>query len=449
MAAITGELAVAAAPVAYGAMAQYPASEKLKKQFTIMSRFGDVVQMYSESNDGTMMFVPRACCPVGDNDKRIDGYPVSFTSKFVPRNPEQARVVPEIIALLKKGESFIFDAPTGFGKTVVFSAVAAAIGVTTLVVCTKDDLVKQARTRFLQHTDLKPEEIGLIQQDTCDVFGKKVVIASLQSLAIPGRYPATIRSYFGLVIFDEVHRLGAETFSYVAGLFPAKLRLGVSATVNRIDGKEVVFQAHIGPVRVKAKGIPMVPKVLRYQTKWMVPRWNVNGQMQKLPHTPGKCGHVLKYLSKDVGRNKLILHLIERAYVNKRRHVVFSHLTEHLEMLELASRKLGVDPADIGRYYGAMSAKKLEIAGTKRLIFATPQKMGEGTDLPWLDCCTLGTPLANVEQIAGRVLREYEGKSQPIIFDLLDDDSPVFLGYAKKRSRYYAKLGAEVKHMAV
>lgn len=776
-------LSLSAEPVAYGAMAQYPASEKLKQQFTITSRFGDVLKLYSESNDGSMMFVPRAVCPVGDNDKRVDGYPAKFTSKFVPRNDEQARVVPEIIALLKKGESFIFDAPTGFGKchgrgtkvlmfgggmkavedvvagdrllgpdgaprtvlntvkgvgpmyrvtprqgrpytcndvhvlslkrsdrkgeivnievkdylassatfkhvakawsapaqyeasapthipprvlglllgdgsvknrvaltvadqeladewsefvtsrggtlrtetkpgancstyiahfggrnkpnpliddlralklfgrssgnkfipsrylfvreddrlqllsglldtdghlvkgtvfefcskskrlarqvewlarsvgmaasfrvkpvngvayyrvfiaggtdrvptklprkqakprtqkkdpcvcafkvepigddeffgfeldgdrlyllsdctvthnTVVFSAVAAAIGVTTLVVCTKDDLVKQARARFLQHTDLKPEDIGLIQQDRCDVFGKKVVIASLQSLAIPGRYPVGIRAYFGLVIFDEVHRLGADTFSYVAGLFPARLRLGVSATVNRIDGKEVVFQAHIGPVRVKAKGIPMVPKVLRYSTNWQVPRWKVNGQIQKMPHTPGKCGHILKYLCKDPARNKLILHLIESAYRNKRRHVVFSHLTEHLEVLALAARKVGVDPSDIGTYYGSMTQKRLEIASTKRLIFATPQKMGEGTDIPWLDCCTLATPMANVEQIAGRVLRDYEGKPQPVIFDLLDDDSNVFLGYAKKRARYYAKLGAEIRMMSV
>ena len=36
-------------------------------------------------------------------------------------------------------------------------------------------------------------------------------------------------------------------------MFPALLRLGLSATPYRADGKELLIQAHIGPMRAKTE----------------------------------------------------------------------------------------------------------------------------------------------------------------------------------------------------
>ncbi len=442
-------LTLDAYPQRYGALAQYPNSPVLRERFSVTSRFGDPIQLYTESADGGSIFVPRAVCPIppGDADIRVDGYSIGIQSKFVPRNDEQARVVPEALAHLNAGRSFVLEAPTGFGKTVVMGKLIAEVDRTALIVCTKDDLVKQARQRMLEHTTLTPDDIGIIQQDRCHVFGKKVVIASLQSLAIPDRYPVGIRQYFGFVLFDEVHRLGADTFGRVAGMFPSRLRLGVSATPKRIDGKEVVFEAHIGPVLVRAKGVPMKPKVLRYNTGWQLPRWKIDGKMQKMPHSPGKCGHVFKHMAKDPHRNRLLVYQALKCHQNKRRLVIFSKLTDHLQLLETLLIKQGVSPNAFGHYYGAMSGKKLDAAAAKPVILATPEKMGEGTDIPWLDACVLAMPMANVEQIVGRVLREHEGKPQPVVFDNVDADSNVFIGYANKRNAYYQRIGADVKNM--
>ena len=447
-------LMVSQSPLSYGAMAKYPNSSELRKKFTAFSRFGDEIQLYDESHDGKYIFLPRAVCPVGEEDVRRSGLPVEFGMKTGPRNDEQARLYNEAAELVSEGQSFILQAGTGFGKTWLGIALACMLGRTCLVVCTKDDLVKQWRDRLLQHSDLSLSDIGLIQQDTCNVAGKKVVLASLKSLSIPDRYPVSIRQLFGMVIFDEVHRLGADTFQTVCKMFPAKIRLGLSATPQRIDGKELVFFANIGPIRVVGESVPMTPKVLRYVSDWKCPKVTRTNkkdgskQVVKLPHTAGRVGHVLKYLFRSESRNLLLLHLIERAYANNRRHVVFSTHTEHLELLETMALKVGVPSKDIGRYYGSMSGKKLDEAQTKPLLFATPNKMGEGTDIPWLDCCTLAGPFANIPQIAGRGLREFEGKPQPVIFDIADRDSSVFLGYENRRDEYYMKLGAKVKEMA-
>jgi superfamily II DNA or RNA helicase len=325
---------------------------------------------------------------------------------------------------------------------------------TTLVIVPKDDLVKQWRERILQHTDIKATEIGRIQQNKCDVYGKKVVIASLKSLSIPDRYPPAIRQLFGLVVFDEVHRLGADTFQTCCRMFPAYLRLGLSATPDRKDGKEIVFYANIGPVRVISDGVPMVPKVLRYESGWKCPRTKkkdkITGETKivKLPHSPGKCGHVVKYLLRDMDRNRLLVWLMMKAYKNKRNTVIFSSQIDHLELLRDLCVKSGVPRAAFGEYYGGgRSDAHLDQAAACPLVLATPGKAGDGTDFPWWDCCILAAPMAGIKQSAGRTLREYPDKLQPVIFDIDDSDSPVFSGYQNSRDEYYASVGAQVKEM--
>jgi superfamily II DNA or RNA helicase len=326
---------------------------------------------------------------------------------------------------------------------------------TTLVVCTKDDLVNQWRQRIMQHTDIPSSQIGKIQQNKCDVYGKKAVIASLKSLAIPDRYPPQIKQLFGLVIFDEVHRLGADTFQVVCRMFPSWLRLGLSATPERQDGKEIVFFANIGPIRVVSEGVPMVPKVLRLESGWRVPRTKKKDPMSgeykliKMPHSPGKCAHVVRFLLRNTDRNRMLVWAMKKAWQNKRNTVIFSSSIDHLELLRDLCVKEGIPRKDFGEYFGGgRSEKHLHEAAAKPLVLATPGKAGDGTDFPWWDCCVLAAPFAGIKQSAGRVLREYPDKRQPVIFDIDDSDSSVFLGYMNKRDEYYASVGAEVKEMA-
>jgi len=435
------------APLAYGAMAAYPCTDAIKAKYTTTSRFGDVLHLYEVSADGKTIFLPRMTCPKGPNDQRVNGHPVKLGSKFVARSEEQQRVVDESLELLRNDESHIIQAGTGFGKTVVASKIIDEIGVFTLIVCTKDDLVKQWIKRLIQFTDLKASDIGLIQQDKCQVYGKKVVVASIKSLTIPGRYPPAIRTLFGMVVFDECHRLGADTFSRAAAMFPSKLRLGLSATPKRVDGKEVVFNAHIGRVRVKAAQVPMKPKVMRYKTGWTCPRQKTADGFKRIPHSPGRAGHVVNMLFKDPVRNQLITYLSLKTFERGRRLVIFSSTIEHLEFLERMLVASGVPRSKIGHYYGAMSGPALDHALGCEIILATPGKMGEGTDAPWIDTCILAAPLANIEQIVGRILREYPDKKKPIVFDLVDDDSPVFKGYVRTRDEFYTRIGAEVVEM--
>jgi superfamily II DNA or RNA helicase len=72
----------------------------------------------------------------------------------------------------------------------------------------------------------------------------------------------------------------------------------------------------------------------------------------------------------------------------------------------------------------------------------------EATNIPWADTCLLMTPRAAVEQIVGRIRREYENKKDPVVIDLVDNDSVVLATYAQSRKKWYASIGAEIKEFS-
>ena len=81
------------------------------------------------------------------------------------------------------------------------------------------------------------------------------------------------------------------------------------------------------------------------------------------------------------------------------------------------------------------------------LLVATGQLIGEGFDYPRLDTLIMATPVAwkgVVEQYAGRLNREYDGKETVIIYDYVDRHIPVFDRMYGKRLRAYKQIGYEI-----
>jgi len=330
--------------------------------------------------------------------------------------------------------------------------VIAAVAKKTLIVCTKEDLMlddKQWLGSLKTFLNLTDKDIGVVRQDRCDVAGKKVVIGLVHSLSIEGRYPPGTFDDFGLIVWDEVHRVAADTFSNTAFLFRAKLRWGLSATVERSDGKEIILHANIGPTRVKSQPLVIKPKVLHFTSNWHCPRVlrvdpNTGEQkVVRLPHSPGRVTHIIQSLAKDISRNDLICKATMMAYQKKRSIVVFTELLDHIETLRMALKNMGVPWGDMGVYVGGMKAKARDEATVKPITLTTYRMTSEGTNCPWWSCAVFATPRGDVVQIAGRVLREYPDKPQPILIDITDLDSPVFAGYSKSRRNWYRSVGAD------
>ena len=90
----------------------------------------------------------------------------------------------------------------------------------------------------------------------------------------------------------------------------------------------------------------------------------------------------------------------------------------------------------------------MEIPAEESIILvATGQLIGEGFDMPRLDTLFLATPVSGeqiVDQYAGRLHRDYEGKKNVIIYDYVDRHIREFDAMYAKRLKAYKKIGYEL-----
>lgn len=142
---------------------------------------------------------------------------------------------------------------TGTGKTVVAGMVAKEVLAQNLgriiVICHREELIRQAAHKFEEICGIKPEiEKADEWAGECDVYGKcPIVVASVQTL-ISGkgtkRYKRFAPMDFKMLWVDEGHHAPAKSFADVISYFcqnPKLKCLGVTATADRAD-KEALGQ---------------------------------------------------------------------------------------------------------------------------------------------------------------------------------------------------------------
>lgn len=427
-------------PIRTGAMSAYPYSKWLESLYTFKSTYDETV--CGAVQQGNTLLVPRESVPYAlpEADFRAFGTPHPVPVKFTPRNVEQEDLAAKSAVLLQNEQSHIFEAPTGWGKTVVGGVIAARCGQPTLIVVNKEDLMHQWYDSLTQVLGISPMMIGKIQQDVCDWEGKQFVLATVQSLIIPDKYPAAMYHYFGLQILDEVHLMAAECFVRSCQMVSAKLRLGFSATPKRKDGKTQLLHWHIGPVMVKGTILEAKPKVLVRQTGWSIPARNG----VPIPYKPGRMMLVNKAMAGSDIRNMEIVNFVVQSYQSGRITLILSDLREHhLNRLFQILTNEGIPGEDIGYYVGGMSKVALSHTKQRRVVLGTYKMCSTGTDVPKWDTLVMATPRADVKQTIGRVLRSVVGKKQPIILDLVDKNA-IFQGFHRSRLTQYYSVGAEV-----
>jgi superfamily II DNA or RNA helicase len=99
-----------------------------------------------------------------------------------------------------------------------------------------------------------------------------------------------------------------------------------------------------------------------------------------------------------------------------------------------------------GYYVGGMKMSDLDISATKQIILATYQMSSEGLNIQTLNTVILASPISDIQQSIGRILREKktERKYKPLCIDIFDDFSLFkFKGY--KRIKYYKNNGYLIK----
>lgn len=369
------------------------------------------------------------------SDGRADlwGGPLKFSGTL---RDEQKLALKTITDRFRTGTwGGVLRAPAGWGKTVWSCALIAELACPTLVVVHKDFLMSQWRARI--EAFLPGAKVGIVQEDECDFQGKHVVIGMVHSLY--GRnYGPVFYNWPGLVITDETHRIGASTWSHVPPKFPARYRLGISATPRRKDGADNVFVYHIGEILFRASEQRLKPKIRRV--------WTDFGLVKTASLNPSLVSKnlILKFMCASKARNKLILDQLILALEAGRKVLVLSERLQHLSDLETGLKALWdrSNPLPtVGYYVGGMGEEELAEAAKAQVIFATKQFAEEGLDIPALDTLFLTTPLSDIEQAAGRICRPSEGKKEPVIVDFRDEKVSYCVKSAESRERQFQRMG--------
>lgn len=342
---------------------------------------------------------------------------------------------------LKRGG--IISVPCGFGKTIMSVYIACHFKKKTMFVSHKDFLNQQFLETVKQF--VPNAKIGIIKQSKVDVEGKDFVIASLQSLAMRN-YDLKIFKQFGLVIIDEVHHLGAEVFCRAFQKLNVPMILGLSATLNRKDGMRKVFESYIGKSvyqYVDKESIDVNVEIHKYfdpNREYSHNRLLWNGKPNNAAMINNICTfaprmeYIMKVLKRildaEPDRNVLILSE-RRLQLNK------------FEELVLRDKLV----TEVGYYVGGLSQTELDKSAKKQIILATYQMAAEGMNIPTLNTVIFASPISDVQQSIGRILREKptERKYTPLCVDIWDEFS-IFVRKGYSRIKYYKTHGYNINY---
>lgn len=130
--------------------------------------------------------------------------------------------------------------PTGTGKTIVFSAVIedrVRQGDRVLILAHREELLQQAADKLQKATGL----MCAVEKAEKSCLGSwfRVVVGSVQSLMIETRLKQFSEDYFDTIIVDEAHHVLSEGYQRVLNYFKNARILGVTATPDRGDMKNL------------------------------------------------------------------------------------------------------------------------------------------------------------------------------------------------------------------
>ena len=393
--------------------------------------------------------------PFSLTDNRCTGTPldVSFNGTLYE---EQMRGASTIL----EHDNGILAATTSFGKTVVGAYMIAQRKTNTLILVHNTEIQKNwidDLTKFLDINAELPEyktKTGRVKKRK-SVIGKLyaghnsmtgiIDVAIFSSLGKGDDINPIIEQY-GMVIMDECHHGAAQTVEDVIGLAKAKYVYGLTATPKREDGLEKKVFMQFGPIRFRYTAKERAEK--QGIDHFVYPRFTRLVSASDLKVTEAN-----RAVIECDSRNEQIIEDVEKCVQNGRTPLVLTKYKEHADLLyqRLQGKADHIYLLQGGGSRKAKDEMRLQMRSVPDeesvILVAIDKYIGEGFNYPRLDTMMLTMPAAaegNIEQFAGRLHRDYETKTEVIIYDYVDSHIRVLEKMYHKRLRTYKKIGYKI-----
>ena len=326
--------------------------------------------------------------------------------------PYQQQAISDLRAAFRNGaQAPLLVAPTGAGKTVIFSAIAAAIaakGRSGLVLVHRRELITQA-SRKLTEAGVAH---GIIAAGM-DGANASIQVASVQTLI---RRLHTVTEPPDLIIIDEAHHAAAGSWQAIINHWPDVLRIGVTATPCRLDGKGLgnVFDTliegpsvqmltsagYLSPARIYAP--PMVADLSGIRKR--AGDYAIDQAADAMTR-PTVTGDAIKHY---------------RTLAGDQQAIAFCCNVNHAVLVRDSFATVGISSELLLGNTSDRDAVVERFATGETRILVTVDVVSEGFDIPAAGCAILLRPTQSLGlylQQVGRVLRPAPGKKHAIILD--------------------------------
>lgn len=341
----------------------------------------------------------------------------------------------------------ILNLACGRGKTVVFLHAAAHWGEPLLVINDKEHILTQWRNAIEKFLSFEGG-VGWIQGKPSSWDWKHpITLAMLKSLSSHSdNLPEGMTDWFGRVIWDEIHHLSAPTFSKTASLFPGK-RYGATATVERSDGTEVLYNGHVGPILHSNLEQDLVPTVVFKRSHTTVD-FSLRDVRRQCYSVNGEVHH--RKMSAYVGTRPEELDLccgvVERGLESGRRLLVLSVSRDQTIAMHERFPESGI----VIHGQPKKPKDRLKVIRDNQLVFATTDLAREALDEARLDSLVLLNEFSDknlLQQAVGRIQRKLlEGcKMPPRVVIIFHVRVPPMRAMGANLKRHFREWGIETE----
>lgn len=326
-------------------------------------------------------------------DKRIIEF-ADFPAPKLDLFPDQQ------IVYDKAEDTCFINALVGWGKTMTALHIAYKWGQKTLVVthtrALRDQWIKEVEKLY----GFKPGEISAGKFN----IDPPITVGNVQSIV---KNLDRIEKAFGTIIMDEAHHTPASTFTSIIDKSHARYRLALSGTMERKDGKHILFPDYFGNKVFKPP-----------QNNTLNPTIQLLKTDISLPAAATWADKVTKLLS-DPEYQDFIASI---ALVQARKGHKVLVVADRVDFLQNVNDLLGSrSTLVIGSTINRDNELEKIANGTCDILCGSRQIFSEGISQNELSCLILAIPIANrptLEQLIGRIMRLSANKLTPIVIDI-------------------------------
>ena len=332
--------------------------------------------------------------------------------------PYQAEAKQAILAAWDEGyRKTLLVLPTGCGKTVVFSSVTenqVNKGHRVLIMAHRGELLDQAADKLKEASGLD----SVLEKAESTSLGSflPVTVGSVQSLAQEKRLARFPNDYFQDIIVDEAHHCLSDSYKRVLDHFPDANILGVTATPDRGDMKnlgeffdskayeysmtEAIREGYLCPI--KAQMIPLELDI-------------ADVGISSGDFSAGEIGHALEPYLHQIAAEMT-------TYCQGRKTVVFLPLIATSQKFCAMLNDAGLRAAEVNGNSDDRSEVLADFEAGKYDVLCNSMLLTEGWDCPSVDCIVVLRPTkirSLYQQMVGRGMRLSPGKTELLLLDFL------------------------------